>query len=140
MAKRSARPRDPNQVAKLIVDLATGEAGEPPVESVSPANEARRGGGLKGGKARKRARLGLMKLECLSRAVEPSNKIIQDVTAYQSDRVSIADYPGRREGEPPEAKVRHVDRPLLGIAMRADRWHGFDLLQLQSLSSRFRNL
>ncbi len=55
MAKRPPRPRDPNQLAKLIVDIATGEA-----ENVKPAKptlaiEARRKGGLKGGKARKRA-------------------------------------------------------------------------------------
>jgi hypothetical protein len=49
MAKRPHRPRDPNVLAKLIVDIATGEA-----ENVKPAapNPARRKGGLKGGKAR----------------------------------------------------------------------------------------
>lgn len=52
MAKRPKRPRDPNQLAKLIVDIATGEA-----ENVKPARptlatEARRKGGLRGGKAR----------------------------------------------------------------------------------------
>jgi hypothetical protein len=52
------RPRDPNQLAKLIVDIATGE-----VEDVSenvPADSGKdpaavalgRKGGLKGGKAR----------------------------------------------------------------------------------------
>ena len=52
MPKRPKRPRDPNQLAKLIVDLATGEATEAPLQSVTPASEARRKGGLKGGKAR----------------------------------------------------------------------------------------
>jgi hypothetical protein len=47
--KRPARPRDPNQLAKLIVDISTGEA---PNERPAPVNEARRKGGLKGGKAR----------------------------------------------------------------------------------------
>lgn len=49
MAKKPPRPRDPNQLAKLIVDIATGEA-----ENVKPTtpNEARRKGGLKGGKVR----------------------------------------------------------------------------------------
>jgi hypothetical protein len=46
------RPRDPNQLAKLIVDIATGES----EDNVSPAkrNPKRKGrlGGLKGGKAR----------------------------------------------------------------------------------------
>jgi len=49
MAKRPARPRDPNQLAKLIVDIATGEAEN--VKPVAP-REAQRKGGLKGGKAR----------------------------------------------------------------------------------------
>ncbi len=52
------RPRDPNQLAKLIVDMATGEA--PPdlkvVEGKNPAAVALgRLGGLKGGIARKKA-------------------------------------------------------------------------------------
>jgi hypothetical protein len=50
------RPRDPNQLGKLIVDLATGEVEE------SSSNEGKnraavelgRKGGLKGGKARAR--------------------------------------------------------------------------------------
>ena len=49
MAKRPPRPRDPNQLAKLVADIATGEA-----ENVKPTtpNPDRRKGGLKGGKAR----------------------------------------------------------------------------------------
>lgn len=48
------RPRDPNQLGKLIVDLATGEAKEPdPDKGKNPAAvELGRKGGLKGGKAR----------------------------------------------------------------------------------------
>lgn len=48
------RPRDPNQLGKLIVDLATGEAQEPdPNKGKDPAAVALgRKGGLKGGKAR----------------------------------------------------------------------------------------
>jgi hypothetical protein len=48
-AQRLKRPRDPNQLAKLIVDISTGEIEKP----VDP-NEPKRGraGGLKGGKAR----------------------------------------------------------------------------------------
>lgn len=51
MAKRPKRPRDPSQLAKLIVDIATGE-----VENVRPAvpKAGQRKGGLKGGKARAR--------------------------------------------------------------------------------------
>ena len=48
------RPRDPNQLAKLIVDIATGEVEDPsPDEGKDPAAVALgRKGGLKGGKAR----------------------------------------------------------------------------------------
>jgi hypothetical protein len=45
------RPRDPNQLAKSIVDIATGQADD----TVSPKKRnpsKRRLGGLKGGKAR----------------------------------------------------------------------------------------
>lgn len=51
MAKRPKRPRDPSQLAKLIVDIATGE-----VENVKPMapKAGQRKGGLKGGKARAR--------------------------------------------------------------------------------------
>jgi hypothetical protein len=48
------RPRDPNQLGKLIVDLATGEAEEPDPDAGKDAAavELGRKGGLKGGKAR----------------------------------------------------------------------------------------
>lgn len=47
------RPRDPNQLAKLIVDMATGEAPPEPKPEKDPAAVALgRKGGLKGGKAR----------------------------------------------------------------------------------------
>jgi hypothetical protein len=47
------RPRDPNQRAKLIVDIATGEAKDPEGPAKDPAAvELGRKGGLKGGKAR----------------------------------------------------------------------------------------
>lgn len=48
------RPRDPNQLAKLIVDIATGEVEDPdPDAGKNPAAvELGRKGGLKGGKAR----------------------------------------------------------------------------------------
>jgi hypothetical protein len=40
------RPRDPNQLAKLIADIATGHAEEKSLD------EKKRKGGLRGGKAR----------------------------------------------------------------------------------------
>jgi hypothetical protein len=48
------RPRDPNQRAKLIVDIATGESDAPraPSPKNAAAVELGRRGGAKGGKAR----------------------------------------------------------------------------------------
>ncbi len=48
------RPRDPNQLAKLVVDIATGDADDAPGDvGKNPAAVALgRKGGLKGGKAR----------------------------------------------------------------------------------------
>jgi len=51
MAKR---PRDPNQLAKLIVDLATGETEDSVSESKRKKKPKGRAGGIKGGKARAR--------------------------------------------------------------------------------------
>ncbi|MGZ4860051.1 MAG: hypothetical protein ACXV8M_10885 [Candidatus Angelobacter sp.] len=49
MAKR---PRDPNQLAKLIVDIATGEVEDVISTTKKAASVRGRSGGLKGGKAR----------------------------------------------------------------------------------------
>jgi hypothetical protein len=48
------RPRDPNQLAKMIVDLATGHTEDIPVDSGKDQKMVALGrkGGLKGGKAR----------------------------------------------------------------------------------------
>ena len=51
------RPRDPNQLGKLVVDIATGEANDaadegPKVDKNPAAVELGRKGGQKGGKAR----------------------------------------------------------------------------------------
>ena len=55
MPKHPKRPRDPAQLAKLIVDIATGEREEQPF-NIDPAasKEFARLGGQKGGKARAR--------------------------------------------------------------------------------------
>jgi hypothetical protein len=56
MAKTPKRPRDTNQLAKFIADIATGEASEPVSEKDKGKDPAAvalgRKGGLKGGKAR----------------------------------------------------------------------------------------
>jgi len=58
MAKHPKRPRDPNQLAKLIVDIATGQVEDKPASRPEDASKdpaavsLGRRGGLKGGKAR----------------------------------------------------------------------------------------
>jgi len=56
--KKPKRPKDPNQLANVVVKLATGQASEPAAEYDSRnkhAVELGRLGGLKGGKARAKA-------------------------------------------------------------------------------------
>lgn len=72
MAGKPKRPRDPNQLAKLIVDIASGE-----VEDVDPdagknpaAVELGRLGGLKGGKARAEALTPEQRSEIAKKAAE----------------------------------------------------------------------
>ena len=58
MQNKFKRPKDTNQKAKMIVDIATGEAEEniAPVSGKNPAAVALgKLGGLKGGKARAKA-------------------------------------------------------------------------------------
>jgi len=52
MSKHPKRPRDPNQLAKMIVDIAAGEDGEDQGAPAATPAERGRLGGLKGGKAR----------------------------------------------------------------------------------------
>ncbi|MGD0248111.1 MAG: hypothetical protein ABSB75_03575 [Candidatus Limnocylindrales bacterium] len=56
MQKRSSMPRDPNQLAKMVVDMATGEAAPEPAPKGPEKNPAAvalgKLGGAKGGKAR----------------------------------------------------------------------------------------
>ena len=51
---KAKRPRDPNQLAKLIVDIAIGEA-EDTVSDAKRHPSKRRAGGRKGGPARAKA-------------------------------------------------------------------------------------
>jgi hypothetical protein len=44
MNKPPKRPRDPNQLAKSIIDIATGEANESPVPSFQKAKSGAKGG------------------------------------------------------------------------------------------------
>lgn len=50
---RPSRPRDTNQLAKRVIDIATGDVAEgEPTRDESPAAQLGRIGGLKGGRAR----------------------------------------------------------------------------------------
>ncbi len=55
MPKHPKRPRDANQLAKMIVDQASGAASEDEPPALTPAQEFARSGGLKGGVARSEA-------------------------------------------------------------------------------------
>jgi hypothetical protein len=56
MVKKPKRPKDMNQLAKFVIDVATGEKDEVPDDGKNPAAVALgRLGGLKGGKARAKA-------------------------------------------------------------------------------------
>lgn len=70
MPKHRKRPRDPNQLAKLIVDLATGEKTEDQPAPPTPAQEFARSGGLKGGHARARALTPEQRREIARRAAQ----------------------------------------------------------------------
>ncbi len=51
-AKTPKRPRDPNQLAKLVIDIASGERNDGQASGKSEMAILGRAGGLKGGKAR----------------------------------------------------------------------------------------
>ena len=70
--KNPKRPRDPNQRAKLIVDIVTGESDEPkapPAKDPAAVSLGRRGG-LKGGKARAAKMTEKERSEAARKAVE----------------------------------------------------------------------
>lgn len=72
MAKHPKRPRDTNQLAKSIVDLATGDAEEEKTDDgKDPAAVALgRKGGLKGGKARAEKLTAKQRSEIAKKAAE----------------------------------------------------------------------
>lgn len=74
MQKRSGikRPRDPNQLAKLIADIASGDVEDKaPASGKNPAAVALgRMGGLKGGKARAKALTKKQRSESARRAAK----------------------------------------------------------------------
>jgi hypothetical protein len=60
MAKR---PRDPNQLAKLIVDIATGEVEDSESQKKKAVAVRGRRGGLKGGRARAKSLTGAERVD-----------------------------------------------------------------------------
>jgi hypothetical protein len=68
--KHPKRPRDPNQLGKLIVALSTGEAAEATLPPDTPAIQFARSGGLKGGKARAKALTPQRRREIAKRAAK----------------------------------------------------------------------
>jgi len=68
--RSSKRPRDTNQLAKLVVDLATGQVELPKTdEGKDPAAVALgRRGGLKGGRARAQSLTSAQRIEIARRA------------------------------------------------------------------------
>lgn len=74
MATKPKRPRDTNQLAKLIVDIATGAEPDPtpdPAEGKDPAAVALgRKGGLKGGTARAKKLTAKQRSEIARKAAE----------------------------------------------------------------------
>lgn len=68
--KKPKRPRDPNQLAKSIVDLATGENVEKSTEDGKNPNAVALGrlGGLKGGIARAKALSKIKRIEIARKA------------------------------------------------------------------------
>ena len=69
--KKPKRPRDPNQLAKLMVDIASGEEQEkePKEKPLTPAERGKMGG-KKGGKARAKSMSAEERSEIAKRAAK----------------------------------------------------------------------
>lgn len=71
MAKKPKRPRDVNQLAKFIADMATGEIVEKTEDGKNPAAVALgRLGGLKGGRVRAESLTKKQRAEIAKKAAE----------------------------------------------------------------------
>ncbi len=70
MAKTPKRPRDPNQLAHMIAEIATGESADKPLTPESGAAALGREGGLKGGKARAEALTSQRRVEIAKKAAD----------------------------------------------------------------------
>ena len=101
MATKPKRPRDTNQLAKLIVDIATGEAAdESPATSKDPAAvELGRKGGLKGGAAR-------------AKKLTPEQRSVIAKKAAQTRWTELTEQPKSDEPSVPKIQRRVVKTPL----------------------------
>lgn len=94
-SSKPKRPRDPSQLAKLIVGIATGEQEENPDVGKDPAAVALgRMGGLKGGKARAEKLTAKRRSEIAKKAAAVRWKTKQDEDAK------------KKQGFPPVKKRR----------------------------------
>jgi len=71
-SSKKKRPRDTNQLAKLVVDIATGEVEDapPPSEKNPHAVALGRLGGLKGGRARAKKLTKIQRSEAARKAAQ----------------------------------------------------------------------
>jgi hypothetical protein len=69
-SKKPSRPRDANQLAKRIVEIAAGDEDEKPRKKDPAAVSLGRRGGLKGGKARAEALTAERRSEIAARAAK----------------------------------------------------------------------
>lgn len=101
MATKPKRPRDPNQLAKLIADIATGEVTEPKAdEGKDPAAVALgRKGGLKGGAARAKTLTALERTAIAKKAA-------------QKRWGAVSSQPESAESSVPKTRRRAVKTPL----------------------------
>jgi len=68
MPKHPKRPRDPAQLAKFIVDIATGQTQEAVESDKGPMSALGRAGGLRGGRARAEKLSSIQRVEIARRA------------------------------------------------------------------------
>ena len=92
MSKRSLkRPNDPIQLAKLIGDIATGQASEPVVSDKDrEAAEAGRLGGMKGGVKRAEALTPVLALVAMNATLVDAPPLIDRVSADPDDDKFLA--------------------------------------------------
>jgi hypothetical protein len=97
---RKRHHRDPAQLAKLMIDIASGEVDDPAPPPETPAREFARQGGLKGGRARankppeRRAEMAKIAIRCPFRKSYPDVLVVQTGQDWDSDNdIGPLDHP-----------------------------------------------